>query len=160
MAAAAVGLALLGPRLIAVHGPDVSRSVLIGGWWIALAFLGIAGFFVAVAVGALLGIDEDDAGVFALLPMLSMAFGLLSMTPAAAMAAVGTARAGVIAWWGVAALWTVTPLLVMLLVYGGFAEGTAEKVGASLFLAVFAISWVVVGASLKSANVASTADAA
>lgn len=156
MAAAAVGLAVLGLRLIAVHGPDVPRSVLIGGWWTTLAFLGIAGFFVAVGVGALVGIDEDEAGPLAVLPMISMAFGLLSMTPATATLAFGAGRAGVLPRWGVWALWTVTPLLVALLVYGGFAEGPAETVGASLLLGVFAVSWVVVGVSVRPANLAVT----
>ncbi len=153
MAAAAVGLALLGLRLIAVHGPDVIRSVL-GGWWTTLAFVGIAGFFVAVAVGALLGIDEDEAGALAIVPVIAMAFGLLSMTPAVSVLAFGARRAGVLPRWGVWALWTATPLLVVLLVYGGLADGPAETVGVSVLLGVFAVSWVVIGMSVRPGNFA------
>jgi hypothetical protein len=152
MAASAVGLALLGLRLIAVHGPDVTRSVLIGGWWTTLAFLGIAGFFVAVAVGGLLGIDEDEAGALATLPVIAMAFGLVSMTPAVAVLAFGARRAGVVPRWGVWAMWTAAPLLVLLLVYGGLADGPAEAVGASVLLGVFAVSWVVIGLSVRPGN--------
>jgi hypothetical protein len=152
MAAAAVGLALLGLRLIAVHGPDVPRSVLIGGWWTTLAFLAIAGFFVAIAVGGLLGIDEDEFGALAILPVIGMAFGLLSMTPAVAVLAFGARRAGILPRWGVWGMWTVTPLLVVLLVYGGLADGPAETVGASVLLGVFAVAWVVIGLSVRPGN--------
>lgn len=76
-------------------------------------------------------------------------FGLLSMTPATSMLAFGTSRAGGLQRWGVWALWTITPLLVLLLVYGGFADGPAETVGVSLLLGVFAVSWVMIGLSVR-----------
>lgn len=149
MAAAAVGLALLCLRLVAVHAQSASRSALIGGWWATLAFLGIAGFFVAIGVGAVLGIDEDDAGALALLPVIAMAFGLLSMTPAVALLALGAGRSGVLPRWAVGALWTIMPLLPVLLIYGGLVDGPAEMVGATVVLVVFAASWVVVGWSIR-----------
>ena len=139
---------------VAVHLPRVPPTVLIGGWWTTLAFLGIAGFFIAIGVGALLGIDEDDAGPLALLPVMAMAFGLVSMTPASALLAFGVSRAGVVPRWGGWALWVVSPLIVVLLVYGGLAEGTAETVGISAVLIVFALSWVVVGFSVRPARIA------
>ena len=46
-------------RQTSVHGPDVTGAVLIGSWWTTLAFLGIAGFSIAVAVGA-----SGSLGVF------------------------------------------------------------------------------------------------
>jgi hypothetical protein len=153
MAVASAGLALLGLRLLAVHGPDPSRPVLVGGWWTILAFLGISGFFLAVAVGALLGIDEESAGVLSILPVVSMAFGLLSMTPAVGLLAFGAGRANVLPRWGMLALWTATPMLVVILIYGGLAEGSVETVGVSFLLGVFAISWVVVGVSVRPAAV-------
>lgn len=149
MATAAFGPALLALRLIAFHWPDAPRTVLIGGWWTTLAFLGIAGFFVAIAIGSLLGIDENEAGPLALLPVISMAFGLMSMTPATAMLAFGASQAGAVPRWGVWALWTISPLLVVLLIFGGLAEGPIETIGSSFLLGVFGVAWVVIGVSVR-----------
>lgn len=104
IAAAAVGFALLGLRLIAVHGPDVTRLVLIGGSWTTLAFLWMAGFFVAVEVGALLGIDENEAGFMAVLPAISMTFGLLSIAPAVVSSAFGLGGSAAVPRLGVFAI--------------------------------------------------------
>ena len=149
MASAAVGLGLLCLRLVAVHGSEPGRWVAVGGWWAALAFAGIASFLVAVGVGAMFGIEEDSLGWLAWLPVSAMAFGLVSMTPALALLAVGAGRASVLPRWGVWALWTLSPLLVGLLIYGGLADGSAESVGSSVILAVLAVGWVVVGLAVR-----------
>jgi hypothetical protein len=44
-------------------------------------------------------------------------------------------------------------MLVVILIYGGLAEGSVETVGVSFLLGVFAISWVVVGVSVRPAAV-------
>lgn len=159
MAVASVCLAFLCLRVIGVHERRPSRPVVIGGWWTALAFLGIAGFFVAIGVGALVGIDEESMGAVAWLPVLSMAFGLLSMAPAVALVAFGAGRAAVLPRWAVWALWLVAPLLVVLLVYGGLVEGAAETVGSSVILATYAAGWVLVGLGVRPAYLARQAEA-
>ncbi|MDX1448345.1 MAG: hypothetical protein R3246_04705 [Acidimicrobiia bacterium] len=151
IALTAAGLAAVCLRLVGVHAPDPNRWVLIGGWWTALAFGGIAAFMVAIGVGALFSIDEESMGVFAWVPVIGMAFGLLSMTPAVALLAFGTGRADVLPRWGVGALWTVSPLLLLLLIYGGLAEGTAETIGLTVILCVLASGWVMVGLALRPA---------
>lgn len=147
MASAAIALAWCALGLVALHG-ERRGATTIGGWWTALAFLGVAGFFVAVGVGALLGIDEEAAGPLALLPVISMAFGLVSMTPAIVVLALGATRRRVLPGWGIAALWLAAPLVPTLLIYAGLVDGDAERMGSSAILGLFALAWVVVGLSL------------
>ena len=78
--------------LLAVHSPNPGRWLVIGTWWTALAFLGVAGGFLAIAVGSVLGIDEEAAGPFTLLPLIGLAFGVISMTPALIAAAIGASK--------------------------------------------------------------------
>ena len=151
VALAAAGLAYLSLSIVALHAPDSGRLVVIGGWWVALAFAGVTGFFVAVGVGEMFGIDPDSAGILSWIPLLSMAFGLLSMTPAMAILAVGAARAEVLPRWGVAAIWVEAPLLIILLIFGGLFDGTIETVGSSVLLGLAALGWIVIGLAVRTA---------
>jgi hypothetical protein len=62
--------------LLAVHGPSPRRLVVVGAWWTTLAILGMAGFFLAVAIGELIGVDEEYAGVATLPPYSESCLGL------------------------------------------------------------------------------------
>ncbi len=139
VAVAAAGLAYLSLSIVALHGPDPARLILLGGWWVALAFAGVAGFFVAVGVGELFGVDPESAGILSLVPLVSMAFGLLSMTPAMAVLGMGASRADLLPGWGVAAICVEAPLLIILLIFGGLFDGTVESVGSSVLLGLAAI---------------------
>ncbi len=138
--------------LLAVHSPDPGGWVLVGSWWIALAFCGVAGAFLAIGVGGALGIDEESAGFLAWLPVIAMAFGIISMTPALVVTAVGARRRAVLPVWGTVALWVEAPLLPLLLVYGGLFEDTVETIGSSVILGMMALAWVVIGRSIRTAQ--------
>ncbi|MGI9584912.1 MAG: hypothetical protein ACR2N7_04920, partial [Acidimicrobiia bacterium] len=119
MIVAVVCLAACGLGIIAVHSEDSNWFVVIGGWWCVLAFLGIAGFFLTIGIGAAAGIEEDDVPeLLTYLPVMSMAFGLLSMTPATALFAFGATRARVMPLWGIVGMWVATPILPLLLILG------------------------------------------
>ncbi|MGF1617232.1 MAG: hypothetical protein ACFCU2_05415 [Acidimicrobiia bacterium] len=150
LAAALFALCCFG--LLAIHGPDTGKWVLIGSWWAALAFFGLAGGFLAIAVGGLLGIDEEAAGPFALLPLIGLAFGFVSMAPALAVAAVGASRRKVLPKWGRVALWVQAPLLPLLLIYGGIFEDRAETIGSATILGAMAILWVAIGLAIGTAH--------
>jgi hypothetical protein len=138
--------------LLAVHAPESGGWVLTGSWWTALAFLGIAGAFLAIAVGGALGIEEESVGLLAWLPVAGMAFGILSMTPALVVLAVGAGRRRILPGWGLAAVWVEAPLLPVLMIYGGIFEDTAETIGSSVILGLMAVAWVVIGLSAQTAD--------
>lgn len=94
--AMAVGFTLLATcaqAVLRVHDRP-RRMLTIGGWWTTLALLGPAGFFAAVAVGAMLGLDEETLGGFAILPGASMGFGIITLPIAATILAVAVRRSG------------------------------------------------------------------
>ena len=144
---AAVGcLALCVLGVMAVHGETITWPVVAGGWWCVIAFCGIAGFFLAIGIGTLAGIEEDNVPeLLGLLPVMSMAFGLLSMTPALAVLAFGASRARVLPRWGSVALWIAAPALPVLLILGGTADGAAATAVLGIVLSLFAGCWIAVG---------------
>lgn len=149
VALACVCLALTSLAVRSAHQHAPSRSISIGSVWAALAFLGIAGFFAAVGTGGLLGIPEDAVGAWSLLPVVSMAFGLLSMAPALTLLEIGAWRSRQIPARSRAAIFTAAPVLPSLLVFGGLAEGTAETVGTLALLLLFLSSWILIGSGLR-----------
>jgi hypothetical protein len=134
--------------VLSAHRSHTSRWVIIGGWWTALALIGIGGFFLSIALGSVLGIDEEDAGLLVWPPVLGMMFGILSMMPAMFTLAVGVTRAHVLPKFGTAALWIAAPVIPLAMVFGGLAEGTAETAGMSTLMAVFVGAWIVLGIAL------------
>lgn len=148
MGSAALCLAVCCLGVLRTHGHRGSGWVLIGGGWAAASMSAIAAFFFIVGAGALLGLDERSVGLLAVVPVAVMAFGLVSMVPALLVLAVGITRARLLAWWGAAAVWAAAPVLPAIMLLGGFAEGTAERVGRALLASLFGLAWVVVGASL------------
>jgi hypothetical protein len=152
MTIAALCLAVCSLGVLNVHGPNPSRWIVVGAWWTTLALIGVAGFFLAVALGTLLGIDEEEAGLLTWPPLLGIMFGVLSMAPALLAHAVGVTGARVLRWFGRAAVWVAAPVLPLVLVFGGIAEGTAETVGMSSLMGLFAGAWIVLGLALVSAE--------
>lgn len=148
MSLVVVCLALCCLGLLNGHAPTSNAWTVVGTWWTTAALLGIGGFFVAIGVGSLLGIDETEAGAVAIIPVVGMAFGLLSMTPALVTLAVGVGKAGKLSRWGRSSLWIAAPVLPLILVYGGAVEGTAETVGSAALLATFGAAWLVLGTSV------------
>ena len=96
MALAASSLAVCCLGVLAAHGHRARAWIVIGSWWTAAAMIGIAGFFVAIAIGGLAGIEEDEVGLLGWLPVISMAFGIISMTPALSVLGIGVTRAGLL----------------------------------------------------------------
>jgi hypothetical protein len=134
--------------VLSAHRPYINRWVIIGGWWGALAVVGIGGFFLSIAIGSVFGIDEEDAGLFVWPPLLGIMFGITSIMPAMLTLAVGATRAHVLPWFGTTALWVGAPVVPIAMIYGGFAEGTVETVGMSTLMAVFVGAWIVLGIAL------------
>lgn len=130
---------------LSLHGPDPSRWMVAGAWWSAAACAGIAVFFAGIAVGAVLGVEEEDLGAAVIPLVLLMAFGLLSMTPALVLLAVGLEKAKRVPWWARLAVWIGAPALPLLLVYGGLFEGTVETIGSAVLIAAFGIGWLLLG---------------
>lgn len=151
VASACVLLATTALGVLVVHPTPPARSMLVGAWWSALALCGIAGFFVAIGIGGLLGIDENTDNPLALLPVAAMAFGLLSMMPAMATLLISVRAANRIPQWARNASWLIVPVLPALLILGGLAEGTVETIGSLLLLASFAAGWVTLGLGVRSA---------
>ena len=156
LALAAVLFAFCCMGLLAAHSPHPGRWMLLGSWWTALAFLGIASGFLAIGVGSVLGFDEESAGAFASLPLIGLAFGIISMTPALVVTAIGAAKKEVLPRWGKGALWLEAPLLPLLLVYGGIVDDNAETVGSTVGLGIMAFAWVVIGLSIRAAESATS----
>jgi len=120
----------------------------VGGWWTVLALVGIGGFFVSIALGSVLGIDEEEAGLLVWPPLLGMMFGIISIMPGMLALAVGATRAHVLPWFGTTALWVGAPVVPIAMIYGGLAEGTAETAGMSTLMALFVGAWITLGISL------------
>ena len=131
MALAASSLAVCCLGVLAAHGHRARAWIVIGSWWTAAAMIGIAGFFVAIAIGGLAGIEEDEVGLLGWLPVISMAFGIISMTPALSVLGIGVTRAGLLPRWATLAVWVAAPALPLLLISGGLAEGTAKTSASS-----------------------------
>lgn len=148
MAVAFTLLATCAQAVLRVHERQ-RRMVAIGGWWTTLALLGPAGFFAGVAIGAMLGLDEETLGGFAILPVASMAFGIITLPIATTIFALAVRRSGLLP------ARASTPLLVagwvppVLMVFGGLAEGTAESVGSAALAATFIGAWVVAGSAVR-----------
>jgi hypothetical protein len=136
--------------VLSAHRSQTNRWVIAGGWWTVLALVGVGGFFLSIAIGSMLGIDEEDAGLLVWPPLLGMAFGIISMTPAMLTLAIGTTGARMLPWFGTAAIWVGAPVLPIAMVFGGLAEGTAETVGMSTLMAVFVGAWIILGIALIS----------
>ena len=148
MASAALLLAVCCHGILRVHAPDPSRWILIGSWWTMSAFAGIAVFLFSIGVGGVLGIEEESVGILVWPPFLAMIFGILSVTPAMLVLAVGTTRSRVVPRWGSAAVWIAAPALPAVMISGGLAEGTAETIGLASLLGLFVVAWIVIGRSL------------
>jgi hypothetical protein len=156
MTIAVVCLAVCCLGVLSVHGPNPNWWIIVGAWWTTLALLGVAAFFLSIAFGSLLGIDEEEAGLLAWPPLLGMMFGILSMTPALLTLGVGVTRARVLPWFGTTAVWVAAPVLPVVLISGGLAEGTAETVGLSTLMALFVGAWIVLGIALLRTKTAQT----
>jgi hypothetical protein len=130
---------------LSLHRPDPSRWMVAGAWWSAAASAGIA-------VGAVLGVEEEDLGA-AIIPLVFlMAFGLLSMTPALGLLAVGLEKAKRVRWWARLGVWIAAPVLPLLLVYGGLFEGTVETIGSAVLIAAFGIGWLLLGVAVATSR--------
>lgn len=150
MVVAAFGACAL--AALGLHGPDPSRWMSAGAWWSAAACAGIGVFFAGIAIGALLGVEEEDLGAAVIPLVLLMAFGLLSMTPALALLATGLEKAKRVPWWARLAAWMAAPVLPLLLVYGGLFEGTLETVGSGVLIAAFGIGWLLLGIGVATSD--------
>lgn len=149
MALAALSLAFCALVLLGVHGPAPHKWVRFGAWWTSAAFVGIMLFFVAIGIGGVLGLDEASLGVLAWPPVMAMGFGLMSMTPALLVLAIGVTRASVLPRSGANALWIAAPVLPVLLILGGLLDGRSEAIAVSLLLAIFGVAWLVVGMAIR-----------
>lgn len=149
MAAVPTSLVATCLGLVRVHG---RRSVTFGGLWTASALLGIAGFFLAVGIGGLTGLQdlpEGELGLLAWLPIIGFGFGFFSMTPALVITAIGAGRAGILPRWGTWALWFVAPLLVVTFIVGGEGPEVIAGAAAPVGMILLAVGWIVIGRSLR-----------
>lgn len=137
--------------VVAAHQPEPRRSVLVGGWWSAMAYLAMAGFFIAIGIGGLLGVDEETENPLALFPIAAMTFGLLSSGPALGTLAYGVTRAHRLPSWGAAGAWCAVGAFPALLIFGGLVEGTAESVGSAVIMGAFVGGWITLGLSTRAA---------
>ena len=149
IALAASCLVLCSFGVINVHHRHRSWWVIAGGWWTAAAMAGFAFFWASVGFGSVLGLEEDQLGLLAWVPFLSVVFAILSITPAMVVLGVGATSAHVLPWWGTSAIWIAAPVVPLIASSGGLFEGTAENVGFIGLMTLFGIAWVVVGASLR-----------
>ena len=119
MALAALGLVVCCLGLLRAHRGAANRWLVIGAWWTAAAFAGIAFFFVSVATGGLLRIEEEDAGLLAWPPFLAMVSSVISMLPATTILGVGVIRAGRLPRYAGAALFVAALVIPSIGIYGG-----------------------------------------
>ena len=157
LGAALLCLAVCGLGLLKVHQPDPRRSVVIGVGLTVLAFLGLSSFPFAVGIGGLFGIEEDSVGVLAYLPLIASGFGLVAMTPALAITAVGVGASRVLHRWGVWALWAEAPLLLAVVIGGGMAPDSLETLVLVSGFILIPLGWIVIGASLLRTKTLETA---
>ena len=125
--------------------PNISLTV--GALWTALAFLGIGAFFLALAIGGLLGIEEEEAGAAIIPPLLGVMFGVASMGPASLVLAVGVRRARLLPSTTRAAFWGLAFAFPALLLVG-LSEGTIETVMSGAVVGAFAVLWLRIGWSV------------
>lgn len=152
-------LALTCLGLVGLHE---NRWVTLGGVWAALALPGLGGFFLAVGIGGLTGLQdlpEDELGLLAWLPVVSFGFGFISLTSALAITAATTQRAAVLPRWGMWSLWFIAPLLVVVFVLGGIAPAPVDELAARIGLTVIMLGWIVDGQSLLRVPTAQTTSA-
>ena len=109
------------------------RMVTVGGWWTTIALLGPAGFFAGVAIGAMLGLDEETLGGYAILPVASMAFGILTLPIATTILALAVRRSGHLPSRVFTSLLVAGWVPPVLMVVGGLAEGTRRASGPPLW---------------------------
>jgi hypothetical protein len=149
MAAGFVLLAICPLALLRAHHQP-RRLLTISGWWTTLAVLGPAGFFASVAVGGLLGIDEETVGALGILPVASMAFGILTLPVAATLFGLGlrASRQKRLARRSAVAIMVAGWVPAAQMTYGGLVEGTAETVGAATLAALFVVLWIIAGTAL------------
>jgi hypothetical protein len=152
MVLAIVCLAACCLGVLSFHGPTPGWWTIIGSWWATLALLGIASFFLAIALGTSLGIEEEEAGLLALPPLLGIMFGVATMTPALLTLAFGVTKERQLRWYGIVAVWVAAPVLPVMLVSGGIAEGTAETASLSTLMTLYVGAWIVLGISLIRGN--------
>ena len=75
--------------VLSVHRPNPNYWIVVAAWLATLTLLGIATLFLSIAVSTLLGIDEEEAGLLAWPPLIGMASGIITMTPAMLTLGVG-----------------------------------------------------------------------
>lgn len=127
MALAALSLVVCCLGVLHAHRGASNHWVVVGAWWTAAAFAGIAFFFVSVATGGLLGIDEDEAGLLVWPPFLAMASSLISMLPATAVLGVGVIRAARLPRHVGAALLVAALFIPSILIYGDWLKGQQRE---------------------------------
>lgn len=142
VAAASGLLAVCCLGIVAAHVPPPPRLAL-GGWVSAFGFGALAGAQVLLAVGEPIDLD-DPSGPMAQLAPLLLGTAIVTLPIATGVLALSTGRAGRMPGWGVAALWTVTPLPPLLLL-GGASLGPLLPVALVLLM----VGWVVVGLALR-----------
>lgn len=147
MAVAFTLLATCAQAVLRVH-QQPARMVTVGGWWTTLALLGPAGFFAGVAVGAALGLDEETLGGFAILPVASMAFGIITLPIGATIFALAVRRSGQLPARASTSLLIAGWVPPLLMIFGGLAEGAAESVGSAALAATFFGAWLFTGSAL------------
>ena len=148
MAIAFTLLALCAQAVLWVH-EQPPRMITLGGWGTTLALLGPAGFFASVALGAMLGLDEDTLGGFAILPVASMAFGILTLPIASTILALAVRRSGHLPARATTSLLIAGWVPPLQMVFGGLTEGTAERVGSAALAATFIGAWLLTGSAVR-----------
>ncbi|MGI9621444.1 MAG: hypothetical protein ACR2PK_01305 [Acidimicrobiales bacterium] len=133
------------------HWPQPSRWVIVGAWWTAAALVSMGIAFASIGVGAIFDVDEEELGAAAIFLVLVMAFGLVSMTPALAVLAIGMEREKRLRWWGRLNAWIAAPVLPLLLIFGGLFEDTVETVGSAVLIGTFGAAWVALGLAVAMA---------
>ena len=133
--------------VLSVHHPNPNWWFVVGAWWTTLALLGIATFFLSIAVGTLLGVDEERAGLLAW-PLIGMASDIITMTPTILTLGVGVTRARILPWLGITAVWVAAPVLPIGTIAGELTGGTAETVDLSTVMTLFVGAWTVLGIAL------------
>lgn len=150
LAATAASMALIPVGVLAVH-PDRSKTLTVAGLWATWGFLGPAIGLGAIAVGSALGIPEEDAGILAFIPVATVGSGVISMTPAAWLLAWSVRNSEALRPHSKAILWAVGPIIPLMMIGAGIAEGPWESrifVGSLVLLVA---GWSAVAASTRRA---------
>lgn len=133
-----------GLGVLRVHRGE-SRLVTFGGWWTALALLGLSGFLAAIALGGSIGITDEEAGWLAWPPFLATTFGMVTIAPAMAVLAWGSLRASVLPIYASVAMFAAAPLVPLSMYLGGNVFGEVGFIGT---VVLFTVVWIVIGSSL------------